>query len=292
MTNEIMDAELTPAYETTESKDMLKLYMQEIGEENLLDIKEERRLARQIHGKNPKHRASARETLICSNLRLVVKIAHDFKGFGLPLADLISEGNLGLIRAVEKFDPTKGAKFSSYSAWWIKQSIRRALANQVNTIRVPVQSGSKMSKIVRMESVLFAELGRSPSDEELAESLHFSVRTIVSLRYSKSYVISLDSQITTGEDGTFNEIIPDKESKSPEQLCGDVDSIKMLRDAIVRLESRERRVLILRFFQNKTLEEVSLLIGRTRERVRQIQKQALEKLKLQMNSEVGIVSCL
>ncbi len=292
MTEEIKETAVTQASERTESRDMLKLYMQEIGEENLLDSKEERRLARQIHGKNPKIRAAARETLICSNLRLVVKIAHDFKGFGLPLTDLISEGNLGLIRAVEKFDPSKGAKFSSYSAWWIKQSMRRALANQPNTIRIPVQSGNKMAKIAWMEGILSAELGRSPSDEELANALNFSVRTVTSLRHSKSYVISLDAQISADEDGTFNEIIPDEVAKSPEQLCGDADSLKMLRLSIRRLDPREQLVLNLRYFQNKTLEDVSAVIGKTRERVRQIQKQALKNLKLQMSSEVKAVPCL
>lgn len=269
------------------TKDSLQYYMQEISKFARLNEEDEMRLANQVHGDDPQLSENARNILISSNLRLVVKIAHDYKGYGLPLTDLISEGNRGLIRAAEKFIPTMGTRFSSYSAWWIKQSIRRALASQSNLIRVPIQSGSKIAKISRMEKILTASLGRLPSDEELADALHLSVSATKCLRHSKNHVISLDSPIINGEETTFNDIIPDNETKSPDQLCGDADSIKMLHIAITKLDSRERQVLVLRYFQNKTLEEVSQRIGRTRERVRQIQKLALKKLKHQLITENG-----
>ncbi|NCC66519.1 MAG: sigma-70 family RNA polymerase sigma factor [Spirochaetia bacterium] len=151
--------------------DTMKVYMQDIGQISLVTKEEEVDLAAKIHGTDPKAHEEARATLIQANLRLVVKIAHDFKGLGLPLLDLISEGNIGLMRAGEKFDPAKGAKFSSYAAWWIKQSMRRALANQSRTIRIPVQSAGKINKIKSVRMKLTEELGREPTDAEIAEHL-------------------------------------------------------------------------------------------------------------------------
>ena len=178
--------------------DTMKVYMQDIGKISLVSKDEEIDLAAKIHGSNEPDHDRARATLIKANLRLVVKIAHDFKGLGLPLLDLISEGNIGLMRAVEKFDPRKGAKFSSYAAWWIKQSMRRALANQSRTIRIPVQSAGKINKIKSMRLKLAEEYGREPTDAEIADRLDFSERTVAGLRLADLRTFSLHDPIPAG----------------------------------------------------------------------------------------------
>ncbi len=271
--------------------DTMKVYMSEIARIPLVNKKEEAELADAIHGGDDDRHEDARTTLIKANLRLVVKIAHDFKGLGLPLLDLISEGNIGLMRAVEKFDPTKGAKFSSYAAWWIKQSMRRALANQSRTIRIPVQSAGKINKIKTVRMRLTEELGREPSDAEIAEHLDFSERTVAGLRLADLRTISLHDPIQQGEEGEFQDIIPDRHAMTPDQIIGDVESVFRLLDLLDKLEERERKILEMRFGlrgnRPLTLEEVSQEIGRTRERVRQIQNQALTKLKRLLQDEAG-----
>jgi RNA polymerase primary sigma factor len=271
--------------------DTMKVYMGEIAQIPLVNKKEEAELAEAIHSTDPDRHEDARTTLIKANLRLVVKIAHDFKGLGLPLLDLISEGNIGLMRAVEKFDPAKGAKFSSYAAWWIKQSMRRALANQSRTIRIPVQSAGKINKIKTVRMRLAEELGRDPSDAEIAEHLDFSERTVSGLRLADLRTISLHDPIQQGEEGEFQDIIPDKHAMTPDQIIGDVESVIRLIDLLDKLDERERRILEMRFGlrggRTLTLEEVSQQIGRTRERVRQIQNQALAKLKQLLMDEAG-----
>ncbi len=274
--------------------DTMKVYMGEIARIPLVNKKEEAELADAIHGGDEERHEDARATLIKANLRLVVKIAHDFKGLGLPLLDLISEGNIGLMRAVEKFDPAKGAKFSSYAAWWIKQSMRRALANQSRTIRIPVQSAGKINKIKSVRMKLTEELGREPTDAEIAEHLDFSERTVAGLRLADLRTFSLHDPIQQGEEGEFQDIIPDRHAMTPDQILGDVESVFRLMDLLEKLEERERRILEMRFGlrgnRPLTLEEVSQEIGRTRERVRQIQNQALSKLKQLLVDEAGFVS--
>jgi len=275
----------------TTKNDTMKVYMGEIAQIPLVNKKEEADLADAIHCGDDVRHEDARDTLIKANLRLVVKIAHDFKGLGLPLLDLISEGNIGLMRAVEKFDPAKGAKFSSYAAWWIKQSMRRALANQSRIIRIPVQSASKINKIKTIRMKLVDELGRDPSDAEIAEHLDFSERTVSGLRLADLRTISLHDPIQQGEEGEFQDIIPDRLAQTPDQIIGDVESVFRLMDLLDKLEERERKILEMRFGlrggRPLTLEEVSQEIGRTRERVRQIQNQALVKLKQLLADETG-----
>lgn len=276
---------------TGSKNDTMKVYMQDIGQIALVTKEEEVSLAAAIHSENSDAHDNARAVLIQANLRLVVKIAHDFKGLGLPLLDLISEGNIGLMRAVEKFDPAKGAKFSSYAAWWIKQSMRRALANQSRTIRIPVQSAGKINKIKSVRMKLTEELGREPTDAEIAEHLEFSERTVAGLRLADLRTFSLHDPIQQGEDGEFQDIIPDRRAHTPDQILGDVESVDRLINLLDDLEERERMILKMRFgldgSRPRTLEEVSQEIGRTRERVRQIQNQALTKLKSMLIDEAG-----
>ena len=271
--------------------DTMKVYMHDIGQISLVSKDQEVTLAAQIHGKDHDSHDEARATLIEANLRLVVKIAHDFKGLGLPLLDLISEGNIGLMRAVEKFDPSKGAKFSSYAAWWIKQSMRRALANQARVIRIPVQSAGKINKIKSVKMKLAEQLGREPTDDEIAEHLGFSERTVTGLRLADLRTFSLHDPIQQGEEGEFQDIIPDRGAMTPDRILGDEESVHRLLSLLSELDDRERLILQLRFGLDgkrpKTLEEVSQEIRRTRERVRQIQNQALAKLRAMLADEAG-----
>jgi RNA polymerase primary sigma factor len=259
--------------------DAMKAYMQDIGEYPLITKDEEVELA----GRIKEGDEIARQKLIKANLRLVVKIAHDFKGFGLPLLDLISEGNIGLMRAAEKFDPEKGAKFSSYSAWWIKQSMRRALSQKSRTIRVPVASADKINKIRTAKIELKETLGREPTEVEIAERLNLTQRTVKGLRLADFRTFSLNDPIQKGEEGSFEEIIADTSAETPDLIIEDSENIKRVTKLIDRLDSREQRILKLRYGLDggmpKTLEEVSQEIGRTRERVRQIQLTALKRLR-------------
>jgi len=265
--------------------DTMKVYMEDIGHIPLVSKEEEVELAGLIAGGSEEARAK----LIKSNLRLVVKIAHDFKGLGLPLLDLISEGNIGLMRAVEKFDPKKGAKFSSYAAWWIKQAMRRALANQSRTIRIPVQSAGKINRIKMARSRLAEKLGREPTDGEIASDLDYSKRTVIGLRRADLKGFSLHDPIHNGEFGKFEEIIADQNTAAPDTVLGKSESLERLHKLLDTLDEREALILKMRFGLDgqppRTLEEVSTHIFRTRERVRQLQNQALAKLKELMSDE-------
>lgn len=273
------------------SGDSMKQYMGEIVQTSLLNTDDEKRLAKIIHGKDKSASHRAKNQMIEANLRLVVKIAHDFKGFGLPILDLISEGNIGLVRASEKFDPEKGAKFSSYSSWWIKQAMRRALANQSRTIRIPIQSAGKMSKIRAANHKLTEKLGREPANAEIADFLELSERTVSGLKLSELKTFSIHDPIREGEEGELKDIIPDHGASMPDKLLADSESLARLTKMMLKLEDRERCILTMRFGLDgsgaSTLEDVSLKIGRTRERVRQIQNQALSKLRLIMADESG-----
>ena len=259
--------------------DSLKLYMEQISQYGLVTPAEEVELAARIKEGSKE----AREKLIRSNLRLVVKIAHDFKGRGLPLLDLIAEGNIGLIRAVEKFDPSKGAKLSSYSAWWIKQSMRRAIANQARTVRIPIQSSAKLMKIRNAKVELTEQLDREPTHSEVAQHTGLTERTVSSLAKVKSGIVSLDAPIRVGEEGEFQDLVPDDDSPRPDEEVDDADRLARMLELMRYLKKRERAVLQRRFglngYRRHTLEQVSCVICRTRERVRQIQNQALDKLR-------------
>jgi RNA polymerase primary sigma factor len=257
----------------------IKLYLREIGQVKLLTPEEEVELAARIKKGDKK----AREQMIKANLRLVVKIAHDYEGFGLPLLDLISEGNIGLMKAVERFDPAKGGKLSTYGSWWIKQSIKRALANQSKTIRLPVHLVDKISKMRRIAMRLQEEFGREPTDEELAEEMGIPVSRVTQMRTAAIRPASLDAPIGDDDSNNFSEIVQDENAHTPYEQLEEKTVTKMLQEMVKTLDPREATILRYRFGldggSEKTLEEVGQKFGVTRERVRQIQNIALNKLR-------------
>lgn len=278
---------------STEKLDTMKLYMEELSQVPLITKEQEAILAEQIHSGDPKLHDEACQALLLANLRLVVKIAHDFRGLGLPLLDLISEGNIGLARAVEKFDPKLGAKFSSYGAWWVKQAMRRALSNQSGTIRIPVQSLSKIGKVKHAALELKEQLGRNPTDEEIAEELGMSEQSVMALRLSDIKIISISSPIKDGEDGSIGDLISDSNAERPDEIIGEREMFERLLMLVNQLDDREKTIIIDRFGLDgkppRTLDEVSNKLGRTRERVRQIQNQALAKLKALLGDDADVV---
>jgi len=265
-----------PAYE---GDTCLKLYLCEIGKVKLLTPQEEIELAARIKRGDKK----AREQMIKANLRLVVKIARDYEGLGLPLLDMISEGNIGLMKAVERFDPAKGGKLSTYGSWWIKQCIKRALANQSKTIRVPVHMVDKISKMRRAANRLLEEFGREPTDEELGEDLGISALRVGQMRMAAARPASLDALIGDEDSHKFSDVVEDQNAESPYERLEGKAVTAMLQDMVKTLGLREANILRARFGldgrRQLTLEEVSAELGVTRERVRQIQNTALRKLR-------------
>ena len=257
----------------------VKLYLREIGSVKLLTPAEEIALADRIKKGDKK----AREHMIKANLRLVVKIARDYEGIGLPLLDLISEGNIGLMKAVERFDPAKGGKLSTYGSWWIKQSIKRALANQSKTIRLPVHLVDKISKMRRTAMKLQEEFGREPTDEELAEELQTTPGRVAAMRMASIRPTSLDAPIGDDDSNSFSEIVQDENADDPYEQLEDKTVTGMLEEMVKKLDTREATILRYRFGLDggteKTLEEVGEKFGVTRERVRQIQNIALRKMR-------------
>lgn len=256
-----------------------KLYLREIGQVKLLTPQEEIDLAARIKAGDKK----AREQMIKANLRLVVKIAHDYEGYGLPLLDLINEGNIGLMKAVERFDPAKGGKLSTYGSWWIKQSIKRALANQSKTIRLPVHLVDKIAKMRRTAMKLQEIFGREPADEELAEEMGMTAARVAQLRTAAIRPASLDAPIGDEDSNNFSEIVQDENADTPYEQLEDKTVTRMLQEMVKTLDSREATILRYRFGldggSERTLEEVGEKFGVTRERVRQIQNIALRKLR-------------
>jgi RNA polymerase primary sigma factor len=257
----------------------IKLYLREIGQVKLLTLQEEIDLAARIRKGDKK----AREQMIKANLRLVVKIAHDYENFGLPLLDLINEGNIGLMKAVERFDPAKGGKLSTYGSWWIKQSIKRALANQSKTIRLPVHLVDKIAKMRRTAMKLQEVFGREPTDEELAEEMGMSSSRVAQMRTAAIRPASLDAPIGDDESNNFAEVVQDENADTPYEQLEEKTVTNMLREMVKTLDPREATILQYRFGldggSEKTLEEVGEKFGVTRERVRQIQNIALSKLR-------------
>jgi len=257
----------------------LTRYLQEIGRVPLLTPEQELELARSVK----KGDAEARERMIISNLRLVITIALEYAHFGLPLADLVSEGNIGLTKAVDRFDPTKGAKLSSYAVWWIKQSIKRALANQGKLIRLPVHLIDKIAKVRRVALQMSDRLGREPTDDELAEEIGIAAGKIARLRTVGIRPASLNAPTGDDDSTEFGDSVSDEKAPTPFELFRDKDLLNGVDGLLDVLDKRERKLISRRFGLDgetpKTLEEVGKDLGVTRERIRQLQNIALAKLR-------------
>lgn len=262
-----------------DQRNSLRTYMREIVQTDLITPEEEVKLAARI----AKGDESARDHMIRANLRLVVKIAQDYANYGLPLPDLISEGNIGLMKAVERFDPAKGGKLSTYAAWWIKQSIKRALANQSKTIRLPVHMVDKVSKMRRIANMLAEELGREPTDDELVEELGIPRAKLSLLKQVSQRPTSLNAPVNEGESTDFGDIIGDEKAVNPLEALSDKNLHGELDGLLENLDEREQRIIDARFgldgTRPMTLEEVGREFGVTRERIRQLQNIALKKMR-------------
>lgn len=262
-----------------ESSSALSLYMREVGEVDLLTPEEEVQLARRIKAGD----AEARDRMIRANLRLVIKIAREYENLGLPLLDLINEGNIGLMQAVERFDPAKGAKLSTYGAWWIRQAVRRALANQAKTIRLPIYVVDQIYHLGKASARLREELGREPEDQELAAELKLSLDRIAELRTAAIRPVSLDAPVGDDETSRFGDLVADENTASPDTELHDRHMAGVILDLVERLTPREATILRHRFGldgRNEcTLDEIGRKFGVTRERIRQLQNEALRKLR-------------
>ena len=272
--NKDRNANLTSAERTP-----LKLYLNEIGQVPLLTEDEERTLARKVVKGDKK----AKEHMIRANLRLVVKIAQDYNHFGLPFLDLISEGNIGLIKAIERFDPERGGKLSTYAAWWIKQTIKRALANQSKTIRLPVHLIEKISRLRRAENELTESLKREPSNEEIGYVLNMPASKVAHLKSVATRPASLEAKIGADENTELGELIGDENAITPAEEFSTKSISEEIQNILKKLPEREAKIVTMRFGLDgqrpMTLEDVGVAVGITRERVRQLQYFALRQIR-------------
>ena len=263
----------------TNVDDHVRMYLKEIGKVPLLTADEEYELARKMSEGDEE----AKQKLIETNLRLVVSIAKKYVGRGLLFLDLIQEGNLGLIKAVEKFDYAKGYKFSTYSTWWIRQSITRAIADQARTIRVPVHMVETINKLKRVSRQLLQEYGRDATPEEIAKEMNMSIDKVREIMKIAQEPVSLEMPIGEEEDTRLGEFIPDEDAPAPSEAASFMLLKEQLVDVLDTLTPREERVLRLRFGlddgRSRTLEEVGKVFNVTRERIRQIEAKALRKLR-------------
>ena len=259
--------------------DPVRMYFKEIGKVPLLTAEEERELAIRIEQGDEE----AKKKLCESNLRLVVSIARRYLNRGLSFLDLLQEGNLGLIKAVEKFDYTKGYKFSTYATWWIRQAITRSIADQARTIRIPVHMVETINKLIRISRQLLQEYGREPTSEEIAEEMGITVEKVREIKKISQDPVSLETPIGEEEDSHLGDFIPDEDIPSPVDAAAYSMLQKQLREVLDTLSEREKKVLILRFGLDdgrpRTLEEVGKEFNVTRERIRQIEAKALRKLR-------------
>ncbi len=267
------------------TSDPVRMYLKEIGKIRLLTAYGEVQLAKRIEGGDN----TSKQLLVKANLRLVVSIAKKYIGRGLLFLDLIQEGNIGLIRAVEKFDYRRGFKFSTYATWWIRQAITRAMADQARTIRIPVHMIENINKLIRVQRQLLQELGRDPSPEEISEKINFTPDMIREIIKISQHPISFETPIGEEGDSYLSDFIEDSDVEAPSEAA----SLKMLQNKVKEilntLDYRERKIIELRFGINdgqpKTLEEVGREFGVTRERIRQIEFKTLNKLRSSKRSK-------
>ena len=266
--------------------DPVRMYLKEIGRVNLLTAKEEVELAKEMEAGSEE----ARHHLTEANLRLVVSVAKKYLNRGLSFLDLIQEGNLGLMRAVEKFDYKRGFKFSTYATWWIRQAITRAIADQARTIRIPVHMVDTLNQLARVSRALLEQLGREPSEEELAYGMGITVDKVQELKKISQQPVSLESPIGEEEDSHLGDFVEDKQAVAPLEAASEAMFRNEVEDILATLRPRERRVVQLRFGlvddEPRTLEEVGRRMGLTRERIRQIEATALRKLRHPSRSKV------
>lgn len=271
------------------SDDSVRMYLREIGKIPLLSNDEEMELAKRVLEGDRK----AKDRMAEANMRLVVSIAKRYSGRGMDLLDLIQEGNTGLLRAVDKFNPEKGFKFSTYATWWIRQAITRAIADQARTIRIPVHMVETINKLMRTQRKMTQELNREPSNEELAKAMDMDVEKIEHIMKIKQDITSLDAGIgrdgDEGEDSTLGDFIEDEDTATPEESASMQLLKEKVREVLSSLSDRERKILEMRFGLNgtksHTLEEVGLEFAVTRERIRQIEAKALMKLRKHKDSK-------
>ena len=263
----------------------IRQYLKEIKDIPLLTPEEEIRLARLVK----KGDAKARKMMIQANLRLVINIAKRYTHLGLPIMDLIEEGNMGLMKAVEKFDPKKGYRFSTYGAWWVKQYITRAIANQGKTIRVPVYMVETISRMKKVQEQLMQKLRRKPRNGELAKAMKLPVRKIKEITEQVSRTTSLDAPVGEDDSGEFIDLIEDETSASPVEEFTKVMRHERVKDLLEKMNKREQEILTLRFGLQDgithTLSETAKRFGITRERVRQIENAAMRKLRSYLAAE-------
>lgn len=273
------DADTLLAQEGLIIDDPVKMYLKEIGKVNLLSTEKELELAERM----AKGDEEAKKMLVESNLRLVVSIAKRYVGRGMFFLDLIQEGNLGLMKAVEKFDYTKGYKFSTYATWWIRQAITRAIADQARTIRIPVHMVETINKVLRVSRQLLQELGHEASTEEIAEKMNMSVEKVRDIMKLAQEPVSLETPIGEEEDSHLGDFIPDDDAPAPAEAASYTLLREQLCEVLHTLTPREEHVLKLRFGledgRTRTLEEVGKVFNITRERIRQIEAKALRKLR-------------
>ena len=266
-------------YESSNIDDPVRMYLREIGKIPLLTYEEELDLAKKVLEGDEE----AKQKLAESNLRLVVSIAKKYVGRGMLFLDLIQEGNMGLIKAVEKFDYTKGFKFSTYATWWIRQAITRAIADQARTIRIPVHMVETINKLIRTSRHLLQQLGREPTQEEIAEEMEMPVEKVMEIQKIAQDPVSLETPIGEEDDSHLGDFIEDEGAMSPDDYAANELLKDELNDVLLELTDREEKVLRLRFGlddgRTRTLEEVGREFNVTRERIRQIEAKALRKLK-------------
>ena len=280
---------LNGAYNDDITDDSVRMYLREIGKIPLLSLEKETELAEKAMQGDQR----AKDKMAEANMRLVVSIAKRYSGRGLELLDLIQEGNTGLLRAVDKFDPSKGFKFSTYATWWIRQAITRAIADQARTIRIPVHMVETINKLMRTSRRLTQELNREPTNQELAKEMDMDVEKIEYIQKIKQDITSLDAGIgrdgEEGEESTLGDFIEDEDTASPEESATVQLLKEQVREILSTLSDRERKILEMRFGLNSTkshtLEEVGLEFAVTRERIRQIEAKALMKLKKHKDSK-------